>query len=267
MGALGLTELLVLLLLIGLPLGGLLIPHIESHRAEPHLTRRRQKEFKGFGIGLTVFGYLLLLVEGVMTQRKPQGVLAAVVTLTAILSVVMGCSLIAVGKGRSVLWGLYGLLGCIGLVVIAFLKSRVVLSESEIARSAEDLASNESDNKAQPHSEKVPVEGTQAARARPKAWSTRRLVLVSASAGAGFALVILLVVGAVLWQKGQSRSWNSSAITAISVSANEVDKNVFVRYRLNNATTRDYRADQLNVMLKLKDDSLLEDSELQLVTI
>jgi hypothetical protein len=77
----------------------------------------------------------------------------------------------------------------------------------------------------------------------------KRLLVISASAGAGFALVLAILAGGLFWYKSRPKAqsaWNSSAITAkfatIEFSTNPTDGIGFLfSYDLENNTNRDYR--------------------------
>jgi hypothetical protein len=72
----------------------------------------------------------------------------------------------------------------------------------------------------------------------------KRLVIISASAGAGFAVLLAVIVGGVIWYSSRPpKPWNSAAIKATYDSIDtEGDKRTFVfDYTLENETDADYK--------------------------
>jgi hypothetical protein len=77
----------------------------------------------------------------------------------------------------------------------------------------------------------------------------KRLVVVSASTGAGFALIVAILAGGLFWYKSRPktpRAWNSNAVTAkfatLEFSNNPTDNVLFFfNYDLENNTDVDYR--------------------------
>jgi hypothetical protein len=72
--------------------------------------------------------------------------------------------------------------------------------------------------------------------------SWKRVVLVSASAGAGFALVLSLIVGGYRWYESRPKPWNTSDIKATfdHIGTESEDNTVVFFYILENTTDSDY---------------------------
>lgn len=89
-------------------------------------------------------------------------------------------------------------------------------------------------------------------------------MVISASAGAGFAVVFSLIVAAVFWYRLQPKPptpWNTTAITAkFDLIATEgTQKTLVFYYHLQNTTDTDYRVGSVppyNVMIMAKTKSL-----------
>jgi hypothetical protein len=76
--------------------------------------------------------------------------------------------------------------------------------------------------------------------------SWKRIVIISVSAGAGFALMLALIAGAALWYSSRPpRPWNASAIKATYDHIDtEGDKRMIVFYYiLENVTATDYKVE------------------------
>ena len=83
----------------------------------------------------------------------------------------------------------------------------------------------------------------------------KRLVLISASAGAGFALVLLLILGARSWYLSRPTPWNKGSIkTTFNYVETEGEHNQLIfHYTLENTTNFDYRIeDESNVVIMKK---------------
>ncbi|HMD98142.1 MAG TPA: hypothetical protein VKM93_12545 [Terriglobia bacterium] len=105
------------------------------------------------------------------------------------------------------------------------------------------------------------------------AWLTaswKRLVIVSASAGAGFALMLAIIAGAVVLHSSHPRPpqpWNVSAIKATydALKAEDDDGHLVFYYVLENTTDSDYRLQEspaATIMGRLKEEnSLTADSD------
>ncbi len=85
----------------------------------------------------------------------------------------------------------------------------------------------------------------------------KRLVLVSASAGAGFALMLSLIFGGYVWHQSRPKPWNKEAIktTFDKIGVEGVNNALVFYYTMENATDSDYRimyASSVITMGKLK---------------
>jgi hypothetical protein len=139
MGSLGLPEMLVLLVVGGVAAALVLaIRKVGRSRAGersgtripeaewPSLTRGHRKQLRLSGIGLILLGYAGQIAFAVVPSGQ-RGVDLALPG--SALLVLFGCGLLAKSKGRSAAWGLFGILSCIGLVVIASLDNHAVVAE------------------------------------------------------------------------------------------------------------------------------------------
>lgn len=112
----------------------------------------------------------------------------------------------------------------------------------------------------------MPADAATAEKTRRMAlW--KRLVLIAASFGAGFALTLSLVVGMVTWHQSRPKPWNAEAIKA-SYASLEFTMNpdklvVEFAYDLQNGTDADYkigRLSDLTVMAKLAQGNALSEN-------
>lgn len=93
----------------------------------------------------------------------------------------------------------------------------------------------------------------------------KRVVIVSVSASAGFALMLALIVGGVLWYNSHPRPpkpWNTSAIKATydTLTAEGDDGHLVFYYVLENTTDSDYRLEESSaatIMGRLKEENSL----------
>jgi hypothetical protein len=100
----------------------------------------------------------------------------------------------------------------------------------------------------------------------------KKVLVIGASAGAGFFLVLLLILGAAFSSSPVKLpgSWNQDAIKATYVGSQlrQIDKTLvglFLSYDLENNTDRDYRladAPGVAIMSRLKSDHSLSQEEL-----
>src|SRR6267143_4200810 len=99
----------------------------------------------------------------------------------------------------------------------------------------------------------------------------KKVLVIGASAGAGFFLVLLLILGAAFNSSPVKLpgSWNQNAIKATYVGSQlrQIDKSVaalFLSYDLENNTDRDYLADAPGVVImsRLKSGNSLSQEEL-----
>lgn len=100
----------------------------------------------------------------------------------------------------------------------------------------------------------------------------KKIVLTAASFGSGFAVVLAVLIGAVLWYQGQpqkEREWNTTAIKAtfkdVAITTSTPAPKFTFSYSLENTTDFDYSIDdksQVLVMAKLPEGKGLEPSEL-----
>ncbi len=94
----------------------------------------------------------------------------------------------------------------------------------------------------------------------------KRSVIMGASFGAAFALVVSLVVGGVTWYRSRPKSWNTEAVKAsyasLEFSMNENNFVVDFGYDLQNNTDSDYKikASDLVVMARLAEGNVLSKS-------
>ena len=110
--------------------------------------------------------------------------------------------------------------------------------------------------------------------------SWKRLVVICASAGAGFAFALALIVGGLLWHKSRPAPpspWNVSALKASwdrmdfeFIAANGKRRTIVFYYALENQTDRDYEVKDGTSMAIYEQSSgkhnleLSEDKELSL---
>jgi hypothetical protein len=103
--------------------------------------------------------------------------------------------------------------------------------------------------------------------------SVRRLVIISVSAGAGFALALAIIAGATLWYSSRPerpKPWNSKAIVATFdypdvEGAGGSSKTLVLYYTLENTTETDYRMpkrDQLEIAGRLRRQNSLGGAQL-----
>lgn len=71
----------------------------------------------------------------------------------------------------------------------------------------------------------------------------KRLIVVSASGGAGFAVMACIIWGAVRWYQSRPRPWNTRAIKAsfVSIGTEGKDRALVFNYTLENMTPSDFR--------------------------
>lgn len=71
--------------------------------------------------------------------------------------------------------------------------------------------------------------------------SWKRVFLISGSFGAGFVVMLSLIVGGIYWYQTRPRPWNKSAITATYTGlGTRTDKTFIFHYILENNTAIDY---------------------------
>lgn len=93
----------------------------------------------------------------------------------------------------------------------------------------------------------------------------KRLVLISASAGAGFALMLSLIFGGYVWYTSSPKPWNKNAIKASfhHLGTEGENNNIVFHYLLENRTSSDFRmGDDSGVIIMGKahvEQSLLRD--------
>jgi hypothetical protein len=83
----------------------------------------------------------------------------------------------------------------------------------------------------------------------------KRLVLISASAGAGFALMLSLIFGGYVWHQSRPKPWNKGSIKATFdyVDTEDQDNQLVFHYTLENSMNFDYRIeDESNVVIMKK---------------
>src|SRR6266404_602470 len=100
----------------------------------------------------------------------------------------------------------------------------------------------------------------------------KKALVIGASAGAGFFLVVFLILGGTAFNSSPVKppgSWNQNAIKATYVGSQlrQIDKSVaalFLSYDLENNTDRDYLADAPGVVImsRLKSGNSLSQEEL-----
>lgn len=95
----------------------------------------------------------------------------------------------------------------------------------------------------------------------------KRLVLISTSAGAGFALVLTLVFALSAWYDSRPKTWNTSAMKASfdHIGTNVDGNQLLFCYILENTTDVDYRLldnSGISIMSRYKDKSLSGPSDL-----
>jgi hypothetical protein len=101
----------------------------------------------------------------------------------------------------------------------------------------------------------------------------KKALVIGASAGAGFSLVLLLILGGAAFDSSPVKplgSWNQNAIRATYLGSQlrQIDKmlaGLFLSYDLDNNTDRDYRlsdAPGVVIMSRLKSDHSLSQEEL-----
>ncbi len=71
----------------------------------------------------------------------------------------------------------------------------------------------------------------------------KRLVLINASAGAGFALILSLIFGGYVWYTSSPKPWNKNAIKASfhHLGTEGENNNIVFHYILENKTSSDFR--------------------------
>ena len=92
----------------------------------------------------------------------------------------------------------------------------------------------------------------------------KRLVLISASAGAGVAVTLLLIIGGHNWYQSRPKPWDTSAVKATFhyIDTEGVNTTLVFMYTLENTTDFDYRLPDKSravVMAKLKKEKSLSD--------
>src|SRR5438105_11631364 len=72
--------------------------------------------------------------------------------------------------------------------------------------------------------------------------SMRSSIIKAASAGAGFAIVLSLIIGGYIWYKSRPRVWNPNAIIARfdDIDTGGQDNHLIFCYVLENTTNSDY---------------------------
>jgi hypothetical protein len=104
--------------------------------------------------------------------------------------------------------------------------------------------------------------------------SWKRIVLLAAGIGAGFAITAGLIVGGFMWWSSRPpkpKPWNESAITAKyeSVDVTGEDKHIYFVYNLNNHTDTDFRLEnnsQVHLGASLKRSSSISFSDSDFLT-
>lgn len=90
----------------------------------------------------------------------------------------------------------------------------------------------------------------------------KKLALISLCGGAGFALMLSLIVCTVLWYSSRPKPpapWNTSSIVVAdgpTFSTSDDGKQIYFRYTVENKTNTDYEAPAPKLVAKLKDGSI-----------
>ena len=89
-----------------------------------------KKDVSDRGLGLVVLGFLMGFAArawaiGLPLEMPWKGVLYYSMILGGVVSAVVGCGYVARARGRSVLWGVLGLLSFIGLAAILMIPVRL----------------------------------------------------------------------------------------------------------------------------------------------
>jgi hypothetical protein len=96
----------------------------------------------------------------------------------------------------------------------------------------------------------------------------KRLAVISLSAGAGFALMLSLIVGGIVWYTSRPKPlkpWDTNAIIAKeapSFSVSDDGSKIEFQYTLENTTSSDYRINSdsaIKVLLRTKTGTLSPD--------
>src|SRR5215813_5320923 len=94
--------------------------------------------------------------------------------------------------------------------------------------------------------------------------TVKKLIIISASAGASFAVVLASLSALLFWWESRPKPWNSQAISATfeTIRASGEDQNIIFRYTLRNNTNADYLIESMNgisLMAKLEEPASLSE--------